>query len=188
MRPITSMGTPARPCFNILSSARDEMYTCSAVSTTGASFGGGGACDKPGTLPPSRSKRSISAQSTWIFGAICWSHQRLANIMSPPLSPRSSKSLTLLGLLLLCCVPQPATQAQFPNNDKTNQSFEFPLKKLQVTDLALATARCPPAANLHNSLLSERTMLFSRLIVVAKLPTGFTFVTRHTPKYNVASV
>lgn len=36
------MGTPARPCFNILRRANDEIYTCSAVSTTGPSVFGGG--------------------------------------------------------------------------------------------------------------------------------------------------
>ena len=31
---------PALPCFNILRRARDDMYTCSAVSTAGVSEGG----------------------------------------------------------------------------------------------------------------------------------------------------
>mmetsp|Transcript_3517 Transcript_3517/g.11737 ORF Transcript_3517/g.11737 Transcript_3517/m.11737 type:complete len:384 (-) Transcript_3517:603-1754(-) len=64
MRPITSMGTPARPCLSILRSAMEEMYTISAVSTTGAS--GGGApppwacawrtttCSSPAPRAPSR--------------------------------------------------------------------------------------------------------------------------------------
>ncbi|KAH3663387.1 hypothetical protein OGAPHI_005377 [Ogataea philodendri] len=35
MRPITSIGTPARPCFSILSNANDEIYTVSALSMAG---------------------------------------------------------------------------------------------------------------------------------------------------------
>jgi hypothetical protein len=35
--PMTSIGTPARPCFSILSSASEEMYMVSAVSLRGMS-------------------------------------------------------------------------------------------------------------------------------------------------------
>ena len=56
---ITSMGTPARPCLSILSNARDEMYTCSAVSTAGVSLGGDPPCPKPGMALPRRKIRSI---------------------------------------------------------------------------------------------------------------------------------
>ena len=44
-RPITSIGTPARPCLSILSSAKLLMYTVSALSCCGASPGG--AADAP---------------------------------------------------------------------------------------------------------------------------------------------
>mmetsp|Transcript_44342 Transcript_44342/g.110272 ORF Transcript_44342/g.110272 Transcript_44342/m.110272 type:complete len:203 (-) Transcript_44342:930-1538(-) len=49
--PITSIGTPARPCFSILSSAIEEMYTSSAVSTAGASVA-------PPPPPPPRRRSS----------------------------------------------------------------------------------------------------------------------------------
>ena len=55
---VLNLKLPALPCFNIFNRARDEIYTCSAVSTTGASVGAE-FCPIPIPAPPNLNKRSL---------------------------------------------------------------------------------------------------------------------------------
>uniref|UniRef100_A0A914LF25 Uncharacterized protein n=1 Tax=Meloidogyne incognita TaxID=6306 RepID=A0A914LF25_MELIC len=52
----TSIGTPARPCFNIFSNAKELMYTVSDVSTW---FESCGVAERPAPIAPPRPKPAI---------------------------------------------------------------------------------------------------------------------------------
>ena len=58
---MTSIGTPALPCFSIFNKDIDEIYMVSAVSTIGPSWGGPWFAPQapPSPNPPKRNNRSI---------------------------------------------------------------------------------------------------------------------------------